>query len=104
MPEKVSNYDIADFLKSKGFGTTSEPFETALRGNIVLILAATASAADMYQRSCYQRLGNTKIDFTAKKWRFRFKNGGRLEIYTPEVDLSSFTGLDREKTFYTLYR
>jgi len=104
MASKVTNYDVGEFLKSEGFGVASRPFEQAVQGNTVLILAPTAAAADACQRSYYKKLGDTQIGFKAKKWRIDFDSGGRLEIFTPSVNINIFNRLDREKTFYYLYR
>jgi hypothetical protein len=104
MAPKASIYDIAEILKAQGFGVASNPFETAVRGNRVLILAPTSAAGDMAQRSYYKKLGDTQINFRAIKWRIIFEGGGRLEIYTPSTSPDSFRGLDPKTTFYSLYR
>jgi hypothetical protein len=104
MAPKVTIYDIAEILKSKGFGEASKPFEMAVKGARVLLLAPTAVAADMCQRSYYKRLADTQINFKASKWRISFDGGGRLEICTPSTDPTSFEGLDPKSTFYSLYR
>jgi len=101
---KITNYDIAEKLKAAGFGVASNPFEMAVKGNRVLILASTALAADACQRSYYKKLADTQINFKANKWRILFEGGGRLEIYTPSVDFYVFEGLDPKTTFYSLYR
>jgi hypothetical protein len=100
----ITNYEMADNLKSEGFSVTSKPFETALQGNTVLILASSSEAANICERSYYKRLANKNIKFKAKKWKFYFLNGGRLEIYTPSANPDILKGFDRKKTFYSLYR
>lgn len=100
---RITKYELAEILKSKGLAMTSNPFETALKGNRVLILAGTSASADMCQRGFYKKLAQTKTDFRATKWKIYLENGGRLEICTPSTRPSNFEELDREKTFYSLY-
>lgn len=102
---KQTQYTIADALKEMGIEASTQPYQDAVEGFRIIVIAMNKPAADICQRNYYMKLLQDKMPIKeARPSKIYFESGGILEIVTPGVMVEKFRGLDRQKTKYSIYR